>query len=196
MSLVSIAETKIFKGTSLELLVEPAQVRLITTSDDQYCWKVLPGKEHLFEKQMSKHSIGAYMELFREVGVSFEAVLATSETTKQDRGSDNTFSRKIEQLESNKQSLIEELCLCKSRVERAEKEIDQLRTTVYRLKTQDAQKIDLINEYRNITVRSLKDANSAFEKFRLSAVAREWDDRWSSLDTCSYSTEEERMHLD
>ena len=50
------------------------QVRLITGADDPYAWKVLPEKEHLFKK--SKHSIGAYMELWREVGVSFEALLA------------------------------------------------------------------------------------------------------------------------
>jgi hypothetical protein len=44
-----------------------------------YMWGPLPEKEHLFNKhlftkQLSKHSIGAYMELCREIGVSFEAV--------------------------------------------------------------------------------------------------------------------------
>jgi len=31
--------------------------------------------QHLFQKQLSKHSVGAYRELCRGVGVSFEAVL-------------------------------------------------------------------------------------------------------------------------
>ena len=52
------------------------QVRLITGADDPYAWKVLPEKEHLFKKHLSKHSIGAYVELWREVRVPFEAMLA------------------------------------------------------------------------------------------------------------------------
>jgi hypothetical protein len=30
-------------------------------------------KEHLFTKELSKQSIGVYMELYREVGITFEA---------------------------------------------------------------------------------------------------------------------------
>jgi hypothetical protein len=46
---------------------------------DGYMWAPLPEKEHLFKKhlftkQLSKHSIGVYMELCRGVGASFEAV--------------------------------------------------------------------------------------------------------------------------
>lgn len=42
-------------------------------------WGPLPEKEHLFQErlfttQLSKHSTGAYMELCREVNVSFEAI--------------------------------------------------------------------------------------------------------------------------
>jgi hypothetical protein len=48
--------------------------------EDGYEWKLLPGKEDLlnedlFTKQLSKHSIGAYMELCRGVEVSFEATV-------------------------------------------------------------------------------------------------------------------------
>ena len=62
--------------TKLGISVEPAEVRLITKADDPYTWRILPEKQYLFEKHLSKHSIGAYRELCREVGVSFEAVLA------------------------------------------------------------------------------------------------------------------------
>ena len=62
--------------TKLGISVEPAEVRLITSAHDPYDWRILPEKEHLFKKHLSKHSIGAYRELCREVGVSFEAVLA------------------------------------------------------------------------------------------------------------------------
>lgn len=58
----------------LGILIAPADVRLITSADDPYTWHPLPEKEHLFRKHLSKHSIGAYRELCRGVGVSFEAV--------------------------------------------------------------------------------------------------------------------------
>ncbi len=60
----------------LGISIEPAEVRLITSGDDPYTWQTLPEKQHLFEKHLSKHSIGAYRELCRGVGVSFEAILA------------------------------------------------------------------------------------------------------------------------
>lgn len=49
-------------------------MRLQPDEQDGYGWAVLPASEHLFRKQLSKHSVRAYMELCREVGKSFEAV--------------------------------------------------------------------------------------------------------------------------
>jgi chromosome segregation ATPase len=177
------------------------QVRLITTRDDPYSWKVLPGKEHLFAKQMSKHSIGSYMELFREVGDSFEAVLATRKVTKEDQANDGraTFSGQIAELERHKSSLMQQLCQSESRVERAEREIDRLKATILVLEQQGAQTTDFINQYRNITVKCLEDANSAFEKYKLSAIAiktdRGWSDRLGNAYTGSLE-DEEWMSLD
>ena len=56
-------------------------MRLLTGPDDLYKWRVVHGQEHpattqIFEKQLSKHSIGAYRHLYREIGQSIEAVLA------------------------------------------------------------------------------------------------------------------------
>jgi len=59
----------------LGIVVEPAQVRLLPDLQDGYSWSVLSERKHLFTKQLSKHSVGAYMELCREVGKSFEAVI-------------------------------------------------------------------------------------------------------------------------
>lgn len=61
----------------LGLSVRPEDVRLITSADDPYMWQILPEKRHLFTKHLSKHSTGAYRELSRGIGVSFEAVLRT-----------------------------------------------------------------------------------------------------------------------
>jgi hypothetical protein len=65
-------------GCTLGIVIEPAQVRLKPDAQDGYTWNVLSEKRHLFTKQLSKHSVGAYMELCREVGKSFEAVAQTS----------------------------------------------------------------------------------------------------------------------
>ena len=61
-------------GSRLGIVVDPDDVRLIPTADDGYIWMRQPEREHLFEKQLSKHSYGAYMELCREIGTSFEAI--------------------------------------------------------------------------------------------------------------------------
>lgn len=68
----------IFLGITLGILIEPAQIRLKPDPQDGYLWSVLPERRHLFTKQLSKHSVGAYMELYREVGKSFEAVAQTT----------------------------------------------------------------------------------------------------------------------
>ncbi|MCJ1426426.1 hypothetical protein MMC29_004329, partial [Sticta canariensis] len=60
------------------IVIEPAQVRLKPDAQDGYMWNALPERQHLFTKQLSKHSLGAYMELCREVGKSFEAVARDS----------------------------------------------------------------------------------------------------------------------
>ena len=91
------------------------QVCLITSADDPYNWKVLLGKEHLFKKQLSKHLIGAYMELWWEVGVSFEAVPATeSKGISQRKPQESTevklsFAARIEALQADNVKLNNEL---------------------------------------------------------------------------------------
>ena len=55
------------------MAIAPGDVRSIPGPDDPYEWQALPKTQHLFEKHISKHSIGAYRELCREVGKSFLA---------------------------------------------------------------------------------------------------------------------------
>lgn len=61
--------------TNLGISIQPAEVRLITRADDPYTWRILPEKQYLFQKHLSKQSVGAYREICREVGKSFEAAL-------------------------------------------------------------------------------------------------------------------------
>ena len=71
--------------TKLGILIELADVRLITSANDPYTWQILAEKEHLFKRNLSKHSIGAYRELCRGVGVSFEAILAPASSNAVER---------------------------------------------------------------------------------------------------------------
>lgn len=73
--------------------LDPSQVRLHPTRDDAYRWKVLPEKHHLFEKNLSDLSIGAYKELYDGVGVTFEAVRVTCSTLSESFYGQVTFVR-------------------------------------------------------------------------------------------------------
>ncbi|KFY94739.1 hypothetical protein V500_03087 [Pseudogymnoascus sp. VKM F-4518 (FW-2643)] len=63
--------------SQLGLAILPTDVKLITKPEDVYQWSILtPGKAALFNKQLSKHSTGAYIDLCNGAGVHFKAVLA------------------------------------------------------------------------------------------------------------------------
>ncbi|KFY17814.1 hypothetical protein V492_00370 [Pseudogymnoascus sp. VKM F-4246] len=60
----------------LGLTILPTDVKLITKPEDLYQWSIsTAGKAALFNKQLSKHSTGAYIDLCNGVGVHFKAVL-------------------------------------------------------------------------------------------------------------------------
>lgn len=64
--------------SSLGILVSPTNVRLITRPQDPYkwVWKTIPllEKRYLFKKQISKHCIGAYKEIYEGVDKAFVAI--------------------------------------------------------------------------------------------------------------------------
>lgn len=62
-------------GETLGIKVKPSEVRLKTEDYLLYEWQIDdPALEPLFQKHLSKHSVGAYMLLHREVGQKFRAV--------------------------------------------------------------------------------------------------------------------------
>ena len=69
-----------FADQQLGILVSPSSVRLIPHPEDRYMWIRRRERDHLFSKQLSKHSIGGYTELCREIGVSIDVVLGDSAT--------------------------------------------------------------------------------------------------------------------
>jgi hypothetical protein len=57
------------------MMVNPDNVRLQPNNETPYAWQVDdPDLKPFFGKSLSKHSIGAYMELCSAVGQSFRAV--------------------------------------------------------------------------------------------------------------------------
>ncbi|KFZ19606.1 hypothetical protein V502_03529 [Pseudogymnoascus sp. VKM F-4520 (FW-2644)] len=67
----------IYAHSQLGLAILPTDVKLITKPEDLYQWSILTaGKSALFNRQLSKHSTGAYIDLCNGVGIHFEAVLA------------------------------------------------------------------------------------------------------------------------
>ncbi|KFY32534.1 hypothetical protein V493_00110 [Pseudogymnoascus sp. VKM F-4281 (FW-2241)] len=63
-------------SSQLGLTILPTDVKLITKPEDVYQWSILtPGRAALFNRQLSKHSTRAYIDLCNGVGVHFKAVL-------------------------------------------------------------------------------------------------------------------------
>ncbi|KAJ5239560.1 hypothetical protein N7468_000752 [Penicillium chermesinum] len=65
----------------LKIKVDPSQVRL-KAAGEGYSWKINdPSLRPLFRKNLSKHSVGAYRRLLKEVGNSFFAVRESATQT-------------------------------------------------------------------------------------------------------------------
>ena len=155
------------RAARLGISIEPAEVRLITGADDPYAWQALPEKNHIFQKQLSKHSVGVYTEMCREVGVSFEAVPAPESKTAAERSpiegtqrmlpvsSKTSFTSVIQQLKAEKVQPTFELDDLRNQVEEArqskgvaEEETDRLKRL---MQTAEEDKQTLQQEVHNMT---------------------------------------------
>jgi hypothetical protein len=71
--------------STLGINIKPSEVRLSPGLNDPYAWKILPEKHRafseIFSKNLSQHSINAYKALCDGVGVSFEAIRASTNDT-------------------------------------------------------------------------------------------------------------------
>ncbi|KAI9776363.1 MAG: hypothetical protein M1839_000443 [Geoglossum umbratile] len=199
--------------SKIGISIEPSQVRLITCVDDPYNWTFLPEKWHLFGKHLSKHSIGAYMELCRDVGISFEAVAAGASTqctaqVKQDDAPpsqpDVSFLAKIQQLEAENSRLTSELNQWQEQAVReselkghTEEEVNQLQSALQAAQTDIQQMRHEINNwaltadfFRKSTIKSCRGLNEAFlllEKLKLELPAL-WNEQrldWISPEVAS-----------
>jgi delta 1-pyrroline-5-carboxylate dehydrogenase len=72
----------ILPAESLGIHIKSSEVRLKVEEDAPYAWHIEdPSLEPLFSKQLSKHSVGVYMQLCAEVGRSFWAIRADTPTS-------------------------------------------------------------------------------------------------------------------
>jgi chromosome segregation ATPase len=158
-----------FTETKLGSNIDPEDVRLKPDAQDGYRWNTLPEREHLFTKQLSKQSIGAYMELCREVGKSFEAEAlptfdleqgeSVSPDARQTATVDDNFSSIISQLKDENARIKEEL---EHRTQEAQLEADTRRRWEQRSQNLEA---DLQNTRDDLD-------NARHEKHRLTKKVR------------------------
>lgn len=76
-------------------------MRLITTPQDPYKWAFVPEKKHLFQKQLSKHCIRAYKEIYKGIDDEvFEAIPADGSNS-QSRASTMTAEAELEDVSNS-----------------------------------------------------------------------------------------------
>lgn len=80
-------------------------MRLQPDTQDGYKWSHVPEKAYLFKKALSKLSVGSYMELYRDIGRSFQAEAAESADQNPQPGA--SFSSMIEDLTREQKRLQE-----------------------------------------------------------------------------------------
>jgi hypothetical protein len=110
------------------------------------------------------------MELCREVGVTFEAVLASksSECLQTEPQAKVSFTERIEELQADIVKLTNELNQWRDQAVYAKEELNRLKITMQAARRQDAQKMALLAKYyRNITIKSFQEMNGVFERFGL-----------------------------
>jgi hypothetical protein len=67
-------------NSKIRIKIKLLQVCLIIKANNPYTWKVLLEKKHLFIKNISNYSIGAYKELCKGISIAFEAILINTIT--------------------------------------------------------------------------------------------------------------------
>jgi hypothetical protein len=72
----------ILPAESLSIYIKSSKVQLKVEEDTPYTWHIEdPSLEPLFSKQLSKHSVSVYMQLYAKVGHSFWAIHADTPTS-------------------------------------------------------------------------------------------------------------------
>ncbi|KAF2181264.1 hypothetical protein K469DRAFT_590073 [Zopfia rhizophila CBS 207.26] len=175
----------------LGIKMDPEKVRLITNPDDPYVWHILPGREHLFSKHMSKLSTGAYIQLCRELGSGFEAV--PTEVNRLICNSNclfaqhSSFKSTIEELEANNK-------ICSTKVNRLQDsltvEINRRESAEYKLQRSKEQ-MQTLREERDALAQEVKSFVVLKSKCKdLVATSRTWlDDARTSLEIFSEGLE-------
>lgn len=149
-------------------------MRLITNGDDPYTWAALPGREHLFSKHISGHSIGAYKELCEGIGVTFEALPVTTaeqisadclqgkafSINTRDNEAQVSFSAKIAELQEESKRLARELSQWRDQAtaeselrQRAEAEINQVTTANQRLQQEVQKHVTMAEYFKNRSIK-------------------------------------------
>lgn len=147
------------KDSQLGLEVDPAQVRLIPAEEDPYEWNVQAGYENLFEKHLSKLSIGPLMRLCRGIGIFFHAARPNARKALPNTPSEFSSTADIETLKTEKESLAQQLDEWKKRAEKAEKQRDALGTVLQKLQRDSSRRQLIIAKSRSLMINFIREAD-------------------------------------
>jgi len=140
---------------NLGISIDPAQVRLITSTDDPYTWKALPGKEHLFKKQLNRKSQESV-----ETKFSFTTAIEDLQADNVELADRlNQWKDQVAKESNLKELAEEEVNRLKIRMQAAEMHNQQLQQEVQRL-------VLVADHFRSITIRSSEEVNGVLEKLK------------------------------
>lgn len=125
---------------SLNFDIDPADIRLLPAKDDPYRWQPVPDKAYLFDKHLSRLSIGPLMELCKEVGKSFRAVSPSVDAAKAAPFLEQSQRKESQRSHGKETNTIFDL----------EKKLQLYRRERSRLKRQNNVQAVLITKYRRL----------------------------------------------
>ncbi|KAG4258500.1 hypothetical protein FPRO03_03454 [Fusarium proliferatum] len=135
------------KHDSLNLEIDPANVRLKPSEEDLYRWQPSSGKEHLFEKHLSKLSVGPLMELCKGIGTSFKAVHPSTEVAKQPWNEMEDLKDEVVRLREGRSEAIRQ----------AKSHIGKYKRENCELKRRNHKQQRLLSRYRDVMMGLLRD---------------------------------------
>ncbi|EWG46564.1 hypothetical protein FVEG_15989 [Fusarium verticillioides 7600] len=109
--------------------INPADVRLKPSEEDPYRWQRSEDKEYLFEKHLSKLSVGPLMELYRGIGVHFKAIKPSREAVVQPSREIQDLKDEVARLKDGRSEVIRQV---KAQIVKYKRENHDLRRLYHR----------------------------------------------------------------
>ncbi|KAH7124920.1 hypothetical protein B0J13DRAFT_611936 [Dactylonectria estremocensis] len=144
----------------LDLTIDPADVRLIPSEEDPYRWKWSSEKEYLFEKHLSKLSVGPLMELCKGVGTSFQAVRPSVEVGKKPWNETQDLRDEISKLKEERSEIMQLAKKERSETMLAKRHSGKYKREYCELRRRYHKQQQLLARYKGLMTDLLRDSES------------------------------------